>query len=74
LAKRAAYEQLVAHEIAEAQAAGFIRGDLSEQQLTLGLLNLLNRTIFWYKPDGADTPASLAGWMGDIFLLGASPR
>jgi AcrR family transcriptional regulator len=74
VAKRAAYEQLVGREIAQAQAARLLRGDLSERQLTLALLNLLNWTIFWYKPDGADTPASLAGWMGDLFLLGASPR
>ena len=74
VAKREAYEQLVEHEIAQARAARLLRGDLSERQLTLALLNLLNWTIFWYKPDGADTPASLAGWMGDLFLLGASLR
>jgi AcrR family transcriptional regulator len=74
VAKREAYEQLVEHEIAQARAVRLLRGDLSERQLTLALLNLLNWTIFWYKPDGADTPASLAGWMGDLFLLGASFR
>jgi AcrR family transcriptional regulator len=74
VAKRAAYEQLIEREIGQAQAAGLLRVDLSERQLTLALLNLLNWTIFWYRPDGADTPASLAGWMGDLFLLGASPR
>jgi AcrR family transcriptional regulator len=72
--KRAAYEQLVAHEISQAQAVRLIRDDLSARQLTLALLNLLNWTIFWYKPDGADTPASLAGWMSDLFLDGATLR
>lgn len=74
VAKRAAYERLVGREVGQAQAAGLLRGDLSERQLTLALLNLLNWTIFWYRPDGADTPTSLAAWMGDVFLLGAEPR
>lgn len=74
VAKRAAYEQLVAREIAQAQAAGLLRADLSARQLTLALLNLLNWTIFWYRVEGADTAASLAEWMGSLFLHGAEPR
>jgi AcrR family transcriptional regulator len=74
VAKRAAYELLVAREIGQAQAAGLLRSDLSQRQLTLALLNLLNWTIFWYRPDGGDTPTSLAAWMGDVFLSGAESR
>jgi AcrR family transcriptional regulator len=72
VAKRTTYEQMIQSEIARAQEARLIRGDFSARQLTLALLNLLNWTIFWYRPDGPDTPASLAGWMSDLFLGGAS--
>src|SRR5579859_1557886 len=65
------YEKLVKGAIAEAQAAGVLRQDVPAKPQTLALLNLLNWSVFWYRPDGELTPEQLAETFTTIFLDGA---
>ena len=69
---RNTYEALVATVVSEAQAAGALRADISDRNLTLGLLNMLNWTITWYRPGGRLRPAEFAGVATDIYLDGAA--
>lgn len=71
---RDSYEALVAEVISHAQAAGALRSDVGPKYLTLALFNLLNRTIFWFKPQGELTPGDLADLLGTLFLDGAAAR
>jgi AcrR family transcriptional regulator len=48
LSLRNSYEAIVATVVSDAQAAGALRADISDRNLTLGLLNMLNWTITWY--------------------------
>lgn len=70
LARRDNYQQLVRSLIIEQQQLGTIRDDIDSKLLTLALLNLLNWTIFWYKPEGALTPSELSTFLSDILLTG----
>jgi AcrR family transcriptional regulator len=70
-AARDRYEQLVVQTVAKAQRAGVLRRDITARHLTLGLLNLLNWTMAWYKPEGGLTPAELADILSDLYLNGA---
>ena len=72
LGLRRAYQELVERTLAEGQASNVIRADMPAQQLALGLLNLLNWTIFWYRPDGELSPGSLAELYARIFIQGAA--
>jgi AcrR family transcriptional regulator len=74
LEQRDRYEDLVRGIIADAQANGFVRQDITTKYLALSLLNLLNWSIFWYRPSGDLTPEGLADVMTRIFVEGASPR
>jgi TetR/AcrR family transcriptional regulator, cholesterol catabolism regulator len=74
LEQRDAYEQLIKDVISEEQEAGRLRFDIDAKHLTLALLNLLNWTIFWYDPDGPDTPVEIAAMLSSVFLGGARPR
>jgi AcrR family transcriptional regulator len=68
---RDAYEDLLVGVIADAQAAGSVRGDIAPRHLTLALLNLLNWTIFWWRDDGELTSDALAEMLATLFLDGA---
>jgi AcrR family transcriptional regulator len=68
---RDAYEALITAVVAEAQAAGALRTDLTTKQLTLGLLSLLNWTISWYQPGGGLSPDELAEVFWRLYLNGA---
>ncbi|MEF2975923.1 TetR/AcrR family transcriptional regulator [Subtercola sp. YIM 133946] len=74
LAERDAYEAVLRSVIAAEQQAGQLRTDLDARELTLGLLNLLNWTIFWYSPEGPQTPADIARFLTTIYLDGATAR
>src|SRR3972149_3081913 len=74
LGLRGAYQALVERTLAEGQASNAIRADMPARQLALGLLNLLNWTIFWYRPDGALSSESLADLFTRIFVEGAAAR
>lgn len=71
LAERDAYEAVLRAVVSAEQAAGRIRSDLDARELTLGLLNLLNWTIFWYNPEGPQSPAEIARFLTTIYLDGA---
>ena len=66
------YEQLVRDVLARAQSEGALRRDVSPRLLGLGLLNLLNWTVFWYRPDGGLEPRELGGLLADMFLDGVT--
>jgi AcrR family transcriptional regulator len=68
---RDGYEALVAGTVGRAQRAGALRRDVTARHLTLGLLNLLNWTMFWYSPGGDLTPEELAEVLADLYLNGA---
>lgn len=74
LGLRRAYQALVERTLAEGQASHLIRADMPARQLALGLLNLLNWTIFWYRPDGELSAESLADLYTRIFVEGAAAR
>ncbi len=65
------YERLARAVISEAQEAGALRPEMSAKELQLGLFNLLNWTIFWYRPDGELSPEQLAGLLESLYLDGA---
>lgn len=70
---RAAYEALLRSEIMGAQAAGVLRRDSDARTLTLLLLNLMNWSIFWYRP-GPGSMDSLIAEIERLFLDGAGVR
>ncbi len=72
--RRDAYERILYEAIIEDRAAGRIRGDIDAKYLTLALLNLLNWTVFWFKPDEDKSPEALAELFTTVFLEGAQAR
>lgn len=72
--RRDRYERLIERVVADAQAAGDVRSDFSPRLLTLALLNLLNWTIFWYRPDGDLDIGEIASTFASIYLEGAVAR
>jgi TetR/AcrR family transcriptional regulator, cholesterol catabolism regulator len=71
---RNTYESLVASVVRGAQAAGTLRSDISNQNLTLALLNMVNWTVTWYRPGGRVKPRDLAQVLADVYLDGAISR
>lgn len=71
---RDAYEAVVRRVISQAQKSGLLRTDIQAKYLTFGLLNLLNWTIFWFRPGGSLSAERLGEILGDLFLDGARPR
>ena len=67
------YEVLIRGVLAGAQEAGALSRETPAKELGLGLCNLLNWTIFWYRPDGDLSPEQLAGILEKIFLDGVRP-
>lgn len=72
--RRSDYQRLLQNVIADDQAAGRLRTDTDAEYLTLVLLNILNWTIFWFRPDGPLTVSGLAELLGAIFIEGAAGR
>ncbi|MDR5683218.1 MAG: TetR/AcrR family transcriptional regulator [Armatimonadota bacterium] len=71
---RDAYERMVDHVLAEGQGCGVLRTDVPVRYLRLALLNLLNWSIYWYRPNGPLTPEALAAVLSAVFLDGARAR
>jgi AcrR family transcriptional regulator len=65
---------LVRRTISAAQKAGQLRPDIKPKYLALALFNLLNWSIFWYRPDGELTPETIATMMSSIYLEGAAAK
>lgn len=68
---RDAYERVLRREIRAAQRDGAIRADMPPKHLALALLNLMNWTIFWYRPKAGLGPGGLADVLTRLFLEGA---
>ncbi|AHY47888.1 Transcriptional regulator [Rubrobacter radiotolerans] len=66
------YESLVRSVLEEAQDAGVLWKGASAKELELALLNLLNWTIFWYRPNGELSPEDLAGLFKEVYLGGVA--
>jgi TetR/AcrR family transcriptional regulator, cholesterol catabolism regulator len=67
---RARYSRLVGRVMSDAQSAGHLRSDIPAGQLSLALLNLLNWTSLWYRPNGPISPAKLGDVFTQIFVEG----
>jgi len=68
------YEKLVRHVVADAQANGALRTDVRAKHLALALLNLVNWSIFWYRPRGGLSAEALGALLAELFLGGARTR
>jgi TetR/AcrR family transcriptional regulator, cholesterol catabolism regulator len=71
VAARDAYEGMIRDAISDCQAHGVLDASIDARLLGLLLLNLLNWTIFWYRPEGAYTPEEIADASTRTFLHGA---
>jgi AcrR family transcriptional regulator len=71
VAARDRYEALVRGVLASAKADGSLKTSIELEPLTLLLLNLLNWTIFWYRPNMSKTGDEIADRMVTLFLHGA---
>lgn len=72
VALRDRYEGLVARVLEEGQAAGVVRADLPVRYLRLALLNLLNWSIFWFRPDGPLAPDEVGRMLSSVFIDGVA--
>jgi hypothetical protein len=70
LALRDEYETFIRELIEAAQGKGYLRRDIDARMLTLALLNLLNWTIFWYRPGGRLSPEKIGEALQAVFLEG----
>jgi AcrR family transcriptional regulator len=71
VSRRDQYETLVRGILTDAQEAGVLTSEIPAKQLELGLLNLLNWTIFWYRPEGDLSPDEAARLFERIYITGA---
>lgn len=74
VAQRDAYSEIVRGLIHACQLEGTVKPSIDPRVLTLLLLNMLNWTIFWYRPDGEQTPSQIADAIIDTFLDGCRNR
>jgi AcrR family transcriptional regulator len=72
IALRRDYEQLVEEIIVAGQAARAIRRDILPRHLALGLLNLINWTIFWFRVDGDLSASDWASVVTSVFIEGTA--
>lgn len=74
VALRDEYESFVRSVMLEGQRSGALRKDLSAKLLALGLLDLLNWSIFWFSEHGELSAEQLAHAFARLFLEGARAR
>lgn len=72
VALRDRYEKLIRDVVSQSQAVGILRDDVAAKYLMLCLLNLLNWTIFWFKPGGDLEVEELGDLLASVYLEGAS--
>lgn len=65
------YESVVRGVIADGQAQGVLRPDIRAKHLSLALLNMLNWSIFWFRPDRQLTATELGEIFASLFIEGA---
>ena len=71
VALREKYTDFVRSTLQQGQAAGVIRSDISPALLCLALLNLLNWSARWFRPDRAPAADQLADIFFKLYLEGA---
>jgi len=71
-ALREGYVDLVRSVLRDAQKAGVLRDDIDVRYLSLGVLGLMNRVLYWYRRGGSLSPGQLGQLLAVIFLDGAS--
>jgi AcrR family transcriptional regulator len=69
-AMRDRYEDMIEEVVGAGQVAGLLRDDVPVRLLTLALLNLLNWTIFWFRPAGGRGVDEIATAFASIYLDG----
>jgi hypothetical protein len=74
VALRDSYEELVRSVLERAQSEGAIRADIPAKHLALGLLDLMNWAIFWFRRDGDLGVRDLVDVFAAIFLGGVARR
>lgn len=67
-----AHQSLVRGILEAGQAEGAIRADIPAKYLSLLLFSLTNRTMLWYRPEGALRPEELGDIFAVLFLSGAA--
>jgi AcrR family transcriptional regulator len=60
--------------VAAAQAAGDITAEIEAKYVTLALFNLLNWSIFWWRPDGEIEASKLAEILWTVFATGVTSK
>ncbi len=73
IARRDAYQRLIADVVLADVAAGRLRSDIDARYLALMLLNLVNWTIVWFRRDGGIRPDELGELLARVYLEGARP-
>jgi AcrR family transcriptional regulator len=66
------YRQILRSTIADAQAEGSLRTDISPKYLEQGMFNLLTWILLWHRPGQPLTPGLLADLVLEIYLYGAA--
>lgn len=74
ITRREEYLEMLEALVKDGQASGRLRTDISPRLLTLALLDLMNWTIFWYRPEGSMSPTQLADELTKIYFDGAAVR
>jgi len=70
VALRDAYGRIIQDTIDACQQQGVLDRAADAHLLSLLLLNMLNWSIFWYRPDGAHTPQQIADSSVKTFIDG----
>lgn len=70
VAMRDRYEQAFRAVLDEGVAAGTFRAGLDTRHAATFVLSLLNALDRWYRPEGVDGPAAVAGHLTDFVLEG----
>ena len=69
---RAGYESRIRELVEAAQRDRYLRPTLEARWMTLSLLNTLNWSIFWYRPDGGLTAEEIGHILLDVYLNGVA--
>ena len=67
---RRQYDELLRAVLRGAVEQGAVRDDYDLRYLTLGLLNMLRGTLFWFDPAGELSPAEIGDMLTDMYLNG----
>jgi hypothetical protein len=74
IAGRDAYEAMARGILADAQAAGILRSDISPKFLGLILFGMITSICSWYQPAVDIPPVDLAFTLADVYMAGIVPN